>query len=116
MKLTHMNVSDTAQAFLEKLVIMEKNLMRGLTNASHAEDAKTWPGLGELTILRLIGVLWSTSDMKHAVVGPARLLMGAYLELGRIRSIADLASGLFICSLFAQASLIVNATTSMLML
>lgn len=40
--------------------------------------------------------------MKHPVVGPAQLLMGAYLELGRIRSLEDLASGLFIVTLFYQ--------------
>jgi nucleolar protein 14 len=31
-----------------------------------------------------------------------RLLMAAYLELGRLRSISDLASGLFLCTLFLQ--------------
>ena len=44
--------------------------------------------------------------MKHAVVGPARYLMGAYLALPRIRSLADIASGLFVCSLFLEASLV----------
>ena len=38
--------------------------------------------------------------MSHHVVSPARLLMGAYLGLGRVRSLQDIASGLFLCSLF----------------
>ena len=40
--------------------------------------------------------------MNHAVVSPTRVLMGAYLGLGRIRSIADVASGLFLCTIFLQ--------------
>jgi len=40
--------------------------------------------------------------MRHAVVSPARLLMGSYLGLCKIRSLADAASGLFLCTLFLQ--------------
>lgn len=97
-----MNPTESAAVFIEKLAIMEKNFTRGVSGDPLSPAAKTWPGLGELAVLRLVGVIWSTSDMKHAVVGPARLLMGAYLELGRIRTVADLASGLFLCTLFLQ--------------
>lgn len=81
---------------------MHKNLKRGLSRGALDPETKTWPGLPELSILRVIGEVWPTSDMNHAVVTPARLLMGAYLGLGRVRSLTDLASGLFICSLFLQ--------------
>lgn len=40
--------------------------------------------------------------MNHAVVTPTRLLMGSYLGLCRVRSIQDIASGLFLCTLFLQ--------------
>ena len=40
--------------------------------------------------------------MNHAVVNPARLLMGSYLGLCRIRTLQDVASGLFLCTLFLQ--------------
>ncbi len=80
---------------------MEKNLARGAKDPE-ASTSKTWPGYSELALLRLVGIVWSTSDMKHRVVGPARLLMGAYLELGRIRNLKDLASGLFLCTLWLQ--------------
>ena len=40
--------------------------------------------------------------MNHIVVSPARLLMGSYLGLCRIRSVKDICSGLFLCSLFLQ--------------
>lgn len=81
---------------------MHKNLKRGLSRGATEPDAKTWPGLPELSLLRVIAQLWPTSDKNHHVVSPARLLMGAYLGLCRIRSLQDLSSGLFLCTLFLQ--------------
>lgn len=78
-------------------MLMHKNLKRGLSRG-----AKTWPGLPELALLRVLGALWPTSDMHHIVVSPARLLMGSYLGLCKIRSVANAASGLFLCTLFLQ--------------
>jgi len=92
----------TAEHFIAKLVLMHKNLKRGLSHGAAGDDAKTWPGLPELVFLRVLGVLWPTSDMRHAVVSPVRLLMGSYLALCKIRSLADAASGLFLCTLFLQ--------------
>ncbi|KAI0331280.1 Nop14-like protein [Cubamyces sp. BRFM 1775] len=90
----------SAEAFVEKLNLMHKNLKRGLSKGATDPEAKTWPGLPELSLLRVIGQLWPTSDMNHAVISPARLLMGSYLGLCRVRSLQDIASGLFLCSLF----------------
>ncbi|KZT05576.1 Nop14-like protein [Laetiporus sulphureus 93-53] len=90
----------SAEHFIAKLNLMHKNLQRGLSRGATEPDTKTWPGLPELSLLRVIGQVWSTSDKNHNVVSPARLLMGAYLGLGRIRSLQDLASGLYLCSLF----------------
>ena len=81
---------------------MHKNLKRGLNRSAVDCDAKTWPGLPELALLRVLGALWPTSDMHHVVVSPARLLMGSYLSLCKIRSFIDAASGLFLCTLFLQ--------------
>ncbi|KAH9943198.1 Nop14-like protein [Epithele typhae] len=92
----------SAEAFVEKLALMHKNLKRGLSKGPNSQDAKTWPGLSELSLLRVIGRIWPTSDMNHPVISPARLLMGAYLGLARVRSLQDIASGLFLCGLFLQ--------------
>ena len=81
---------------------MHKNLKRGLAKGALDLEAKTWPGLAELSLFRVIGSVWPTSDMNHAVISPARLLMGAYLGLGRVRALPDLASGLFLCTLYLQ--------------
>lgn len=81
---------------------MQKNLKRGMSHGATDSTSKTWPGLPELSLLRVIGLVWPTSDMSHPVVSPARLLMGSYLGLCRVRSLQDLASGLFLCTLFLQ--------------
>ncbi|KAL4076266.1 nucleolar protein 14 [Scleroderma yunnanense] len=93
---------ESAESFVEKLSLMHKNLKRGLASGTLTPDSRTWPQFAELTLLRVIGTIWPTSDMKHAVVSPARLLMGAYLGLCRVRSFADVTSGLFLSSLFLQ--------------
>ncbi|KAI0068542.1 Nop14-like protein [Artomyces pyxidatus] len=92
----------SAEHFVEKLALMHKNLRRGLAQGPVDPSAKTWPGLPELYLLRTIGAIWPTSDMNHAVISPARLLMGSYLGLCRVRSLKDIASGLFLCTLFLQ--------------
>lgn len=92
----------TAQHFNAKLTLMHKNLKRGLSRGALDPESKTWPGIPELSLLRIIGQIWPTSDLNHAVVSPTRILMGAYLGLGRIRSLSDMASGMFLCTLFLQ--------------
>ncbi len=81
---------------------MHKNLKRGLSRGALDSESKTWPGVPELTLLRIIGLIWPTSDLNHAVVSPTRVLIGAYLGLGRVRSLHDIASGLFLSTLFLQ--------------
>jgi nucleolar protein 14 len=100
--LTRAYPTTSATHFVSKLKLMEKNLKRGLSQGALNLETKTFPGLPELAILRTIGTLWSTSDMNHVVVSPARLLMAAYLGLGRVRSVQDLASGLFLCTIWLQ--------------
>jgi nucleolar protein 14 len=93
---------ESAGIFVEKLSLMYKNLERGLSRGALELGARTWPGPAELSLLRTIGVIWSSSDMSHPVISPARLLMGAYLGLCRVRSLTDITSGLFLSSTFLQ--------------
>ncbi len=88
-----------AEHFVGKLALMQRNLSRGLAKGPTDADARTWPGLPELTLLRLVGTVWPTSDKQHAVTTPLALLIAQYLGHARIRSVSDLASGLFLCSL-----------------
>ncbi|WVQ78276.1 hypothetical protein IAT38_000361 [Cryptococcus sp. DSM 104549] len=100
--LVKLNPTTAAHTFVEKLKLMQKNLTRGLTRGPSRPDSKTFPGCPELVLLRLVGAVWSTSDFSNPVVTPAVLLMGQYLGQGRVRSVSDLGSGLFVCSLLAQ--------------
>ncbi|KAG8906997.1 nucleolar complex protein 14 [Tulasnella sp. 403] len=103
LSLTKAYTITSARAFVSKLTIMQKNLSRGLAQGPTFLDAKTFPGVAELVLLRVIGAIWSTSDLWHPVVTPAVILIGQYLGQSRIRNIADLASGLFLCTLHLQA-------------
>ena len=100
--LTKSYPTQSAEHFIKKLVLMQKNLKHGLSQGPLNPESKTWPGPSELSLLYIIGALWPTSDLNHPVVSPARILMGSYLGLCRARSVADLASGLFLCTLFLQ--------------
>ncbi|CAA7258546.1 unnamed protein product [Cyclocybe aegerita] len=91
-----------AQHFNEKLLLMHKNLKRGISRGSLSPETKTWPGSSELSLFRVIGLIWPTSDLNHAVVSPTRILLGAYLSLCRVRSLQDIACGLFVSTLFLQ--------------
>ncbi|KAG9015567.1 nucleolar complex protein 14 [Tulasnella sp. JGI-2019a] len=92
----------SAKTFVSKLVIMQANAQRAISQSSKSADARTFPGPAELVFLRLIGVVWSTSDLWHLVVAPAMLLIGQYLSQGRVRSLVDVGSGLFLCTLYLQ--------------
>lgn len=87
---------------ISKLSLMQKNLTRGLQAGPLLKTSKTWPGAGELALLRTIGTLWSTSDFSHPVAAPAMLLICQYLGQCRVRSLKDVAAGLFLTSLVLQ--------------
>lgn len=100
--LVNLNPITAAGHFIAKVTLMQKNLVRGLARGATNAQSRTYPGAPELTILRLVGSIWSTSDFSHPVVAPTVLLMGQYLGHGRLRSTSDLGSGLMLCSLLAQ--------------
>ena len=102
--LLKLNPISAAAYLTTTLGLMQKNLTRGLARGPSNPSAMTFPGLPELVLLRLIGVLWSTSDFSHPVVAPAMLLMGQYLAQCRLRDVKDVASGLSLCSLIIDVS------------
>ncbi|KAL8280618.1 hypothetical protein RQP46_006941 [Phenoliferia psychrophenolica] len=100
--LSHAYPLTTAPYYVEKLALMQKNFMRGVARGALDPTARTWPGPAELTLLRLVGMVWSTSDLSHPVAAGAMLLIGQYLGQSRVRSLGDVAAGLFLCTLAAQ--------------
>ncbi len=102
--LVKLNPIAAAENFRSQLQRMQKTLTKRL--ASSANDVSTtataWPGIGELIVLRYVGLIWSTSDFSNPVSAPAQLLMGQYLAQCRLKSLSDVTAGLFLCSLFLQ--------------
>lgn len=88
-----------SQHFVSKLALMQRNLTRGLSRGALNPAARTWPGAPELTLLRIAGLIWPTSDRSHPVTTPLALLVAQYLAHARVRSLRDLAAGLYLCSL-----------------
>lgn len=89
----------SAQHFVEKFSVMERNLNRGLAKGALSPEARTWPGAPELTLLRIAGLIWPTSDQNHSVATPLALLTAHYLAHCRVRNLADITSGLYLTSL-----------------
>ncbi|XP_041369005.1 nucleolar protein 14-like [Gigantopelta aegis] len=59
-------------------------------------------GLDTLLYLKLVSVLFPTSDFRHPVTTPAMLLIGQLLAQCPVKTERDVASGLFLCSLCLQ--------------
>ncbi|PWN44710.1 Nop14-like protein [Ceraceosorus guamensis] len=91
-----------AQHFVGKLNIMHKNMGRGVAKGALDENARTWPGPAECALLRITAQVFPTSDRSHPVATPMALLIAQYLAHCRIRTLSDLASGLFLASLVAS--------------
>lgn len=104
--LVKLDALTAAEHFKSKLDLMQKNLTKGLARGATLADSRTFPGSAELTFLRIVGLTWSTSDFSHPIGAPAELLMGQYLSQARVRSLKDVASGLFLCSIFMQVSFV----------
>ena len=68
---------------------------------------RVFPTVQELVLFYTIGQIYPTSDLFHVIVNPTTLFMGQILGQMRIKSIHDLARGLFVCSLFLQVCIIV---------
>lgn len=89
----------SSEHFVSKLNLMQRNLTRGLSRGALATDSRTWPGIAECVLLKITGMVWPTSDRSHAVTTPLALLISQYLSSCRIRSLQDIARGMFLCSL-----------------
>ncbi|KAI7870935.1 nucleolar protein 14 [Spinellus fusiger] len=74
-------------------------------NASRAKNLEKkhgWPTAEEMMTLRLLGQVFSTSDMAHPIVSPAMLFMAQVLEQSRVQSQTDVARGLFMSLLLLE--------------
>jgi nucleolar protein 14 len=63
---------------------------------------RVFPTAQELVLFYTVGQIYPTSDLFHVIVNPTTLFMAQILGQTRVKSVQDLARGLFICSLFLQ--------------
>ncbi|EOQ99631.1 putative nucleolar complex protein 14 [Wallemia ichthyophaga EXF-994] len=101
-QLTKLLPIPSADIFKQKLELLERNFNKGVSAGATNDKSKTWPGIPELSILRVVGVVWSTSDYSHPVGSAAQLLIGQYLSQARIRSLSDIIKGLVLCGISLQ--------------
>ncbi|XP_031569583.1 nucleolar protein 14-like [Actinia tenebrosa] len=61
-----------------------------------------FPGLKTLIYLRLVSLLFPTSDLKHCVCTSAMVFMSQILAQSCVRSLTDVLKGLFLCNLYLE--------------
>ncbi|EMR11696.1 hypothetical protein PNEG_00131 [Pneumocystis murina B123] len=67
-----------------------------------SEKTKSLPLIQDLVFLRIIGVIFPTSDLSHVIVTPTLLIMGQLLSQLKIISLGDIVLKLYIITLFAE--------------
>ncbi|KAL0076638.1 nucleolar protein 14 [Phycomyces blakesleeanus] len=87
-----------ATVFHAKLQQMHTTMAQKMTHG----QASSWPDVEELTLLRSLGQVFSTSDLTHPIASPAMLFMSQALEQCRVQSEVDLGRGLFLTLLLSE--------------
>ena len=72
---------------------------------------RVFPTARELVLFYTIAKIYPTSDLSHIVVNPSTLFMGQILSQMKVRTVQDLARGLFVSSLFLEVLLLVMVLT-----
>jgi nucleolar protein 14 len=90
-----------AQVFNAKLKKMHGEMAKKMKHSG-----SSWPDVEDLTLLRSIGQIFSTSDLTHPIATPALLFMCHALSQCRVQSEVDIGRGLFLTLLTFEVSLI----------
>ncbi|CAG8476649.1 6796_t:CDS:10 [Acaulospora morrowiae] len=65
--------------FITEISLMQNSFMKKLGSPNNKSFNSFLPTISELVLLRILSLVFPTSDFHHAVVTPATLLMGQYL-------------------------------------
>jgi nucleolar protein 14 len=83
--------------------ILHAQLQKRLRDYAQGERAQScWPSLGRLLLLQLLGRVFSVTDLRNDVVGPASLLLCQCLSQCPVASTADVSSGLLAASVLSS--------------
>lgn len=63
-----------------------------------------WPSLGNILVMKVLGIIFSTSDFKNAVVAAATLYFAQSLNVCPVHDIHDMSSGLLMCSILLDCT------------
>lgn len=91
--LIQLNADEASKCFLE--VIKEKY-------ADFKKNTRQYPQLDTLIYFQIMGKLFPTSDYRHPVLTPANVFIHQILSQCRVKSRADVASGLYLTTLVLE--------------
>lgn len=91
--LIQLNADEASKCFLE--VIKEKY-------ADFKKNTRQYPQLDTLIYFQIMGKLFPTSDYRHPILTPANIFIHQILSQCRVKSRADVASGLFLTTLVLE--------------
>ncbi|XP_019626032.1 PREDICTED: nucleolar protein 14-like [Branchiostoma belcheri] len=86
----------------ESVQTVLKNKYHKFDSVCQRKGRAVYPAVDTLLLLKLVSVIFPTSDFRHSVVTPAMLFMAQILTKCPVTSGRDVACGLFVCTLFLQ--------------
>ncbi|NWV96408.1 NOP14 protein, partial [Machaerirhynchus nigripectus] len=90
------------EAASDSIKFILRDAAHDLEEVIEVKGRATFPGLDTLIYLKIISLLFPTSDFWHPVVTPAFMYMSQLLTKCRITTLQDVIKGLFICCLFLE--------------
>ncbi|NWV76033.1 NOP14 protein, partial [Dasyornis broadbenti] len=90
------------EAASDSIKFILRDAAHDLEEVIEVKGRATFPGLDMLIYLKIVSLLFPTSDFWHPVVTPAFMYMSQLLTKCRITTLQDVVKGLFICCLFLE--------------
>nr|XP_002195362.5 nucleolar protein 14 [Taeniopygia guttata] len=90
------------EAASDSIKFILRDAAHDLEEVIEVKGRATFPGLDTLIYLKIVSLLFPTSDFWHPVVTPAFMYMSQLLTKCRIATLQDVIKGLFICCLFLE--------------
>ncbi|KAJ1340508.1 hypothetical protein BSLG_004894 [Batrachochytrium salamandrivorans] len=92
--------AQTAEFSLQRIASIQDSFIKSMATGSKKKIG--FPSLSDLYFFRIVGEIFSTSDLQHIVVTPTILIMGQFLAQCPISTAQDAMSGLFLCEIFTE--------------
>ncbi|NXH48012.1 NOP14 protein, partial [Dicaeum eximium] len=90
------------EAASDSIKFILRDAAHELEEVIEVKGRATFPGLDTLIYLKIVSLLFPTSDFWHPVVTPAFIYMSQLLTKCRITTLQDVIKGLFVCCLFLE--------------